>query len=117
MGGTCARPTCGRARPLHRWLLGRPCRGPHRRGAAERARPGRVLRSRRSRNDVVSAASRAHPANGIAIVAYGASSPLGEGSAAIEAPTVTRVGRDDELASAGLLRPYIARASVEAGGR
>ncbi len=48
----------------------------------------------------------------IGIVAYGAVSPLGDGEGAIEAPTTGRVARDDVLSSAGLLRPFCARAAI-----
>ncbi len=49
-----------------------------------------------------------------AVVAWGAASALGEGDAAfacgeVGAPASTRVARDEELASAGLLRPYCGR--------
>lgn len=53
----------------------------------------------------------------IAIVARGACSALGEGEAAfaagrpLERP-VSRVKRDDELAAAGLTRPFVARAPI-----
>jgi 3-oxoacyl-[acyl-carrier-protein] synthase II len=55
----------------------------------------------------------------IAIVARGACSSLGnEGSAAffageIGAPATTRVAHDEELAAAGLARPFVARARIE----
>jgi 3-oxoacyl-[acyl-carrier-protein] synthase II len=49
--------------------------------------------------------------SGCAIVAWGASSGLGEGEAAFATGdrAVTRVVRDEELAAAGLGRPYCAR--------
>jgi 3-oxoacyl-[acyl-carrier-protein] synthase-1/3-oxoacyl-[acyl-carrier-protein] synthase II len=56
----------------------------------------------------------------VAIVAYGAVSALGEGAAAASAgeigvPPRVVIARDDELARAGLARPFVARA--DAGAR
>ncbi len=58
----------------------------------------------------------------IAIIASGAVSGLGEGRAATSAGQVGErarvvVGRDDELAAAGLLRPFAARVDVEGDDR
>lgn len=57
-----------------------------------------------------------------AIIARGACSPLGLGLDAADAgrldePAVARVARDEELASAGLSRPWVARAALDGSGR
>jgi 3-oxoacyl-[acyl-carrier-protein] synthase II len=56
----------------------------------------------------------------VALIAWGAVSALGEGSAAVSAgiagePARHAIGHDDELARAGLARPFAARASVPPG--
>jgi 3-oxoacyl-[acyl-carrier-protein] synthase-1/3-oxoacyl-[acyl-carrier-protein] synthase II len=56
----------------------------------------------------------------VALIAFGAVSALGEGRAAFDAgtegqPARVAIGNDDELARAGLARPYAARAHVPAG--
>jgi 3-oxoacyl-[acyl-carrier-protein] synthase II len=56
-----------------------------------------------------------------AILAFGAVSALGEGAAAVSAgevgePARVAIRRDDELESAGLARPFAARASIRAPG-
>jgi 3-oxoacyl-[acyl-carrier-protein] synthase II len=56
----------------------------------------------------------------VAIVAFGAVSALGEGAAAVHAGTLGErarvvIARDQELAGAGLARPFIARAAVGDG--
>ena len=52
----------------------------------------------------------------VAIIAFGAVSALGEGAAAVSAGTLgeparVAIARDDELARAGLARPFVARAA------
>jgi 3-oxoacyl-[acyl-carrier-protein] synthase II len=56
----------------------------------------------------------------VAIIAFGAVSALGEGAAAATAgeigePARVAIARDEELASAGLARPFAARAKVGRG--
>jgi 3-oxoacyl-[acyl-carrier-protein] synthase II len=58
--------------------------------------------------------------SGVAIVAFGAVSGLGDGAAAASAgdpgaPARVAIARDDELARAGLLRPFASRVAVEEG--
>jgi 3-oxoacyl-[acyl-carrier-protein] synthase-1/3-oxoacyl-[acyl-carrier-protein] synthase II len=55
---------------------------------------------------------------GVAVVAFGAISALGEGDAAVHgglpgAPAATAVAHDPELDAAGLTRPFLARAPIE----
>ena len=55
----------------------------------------------------------------VAVIAFGAVSALGEGAAAVRAGTVgekarVAIARDEELARAGLARPFVARASIGA---